>query len=267
MFLSGGHFSGNLDSNLSIGTIDAFVTKFNNDGVKQWTKSFGSSLRVVVATSVNVDSFGNIFLTGYTEGGLNGNTMTGYVDAFVIKLNSEGSRQWTKQLGSSTRSTYGFGGSVDGSGNVFIGGYTNGTLPANLKRGITDAFIVKYNTDGDRLWTKQLGSSAKDTYGFSISADKVGNVFIGGFTNGALSGNTLTGAVDAFVAKYDTNGFNLWIKQLGASGKTTYGYGIATNRLNDIFITGQTSGSPDGITAPLDSTAFVAKYDNNGNKK
>ena len=53
------------------------------------------------ANAVATDSSGNVYVIGGTKGGLDGNTSTGDTDLFVIKYNSSGTKQWTKQLGSS----------------------------------------------------------------------------------------------------------------------------------------------------------------------
>ena len=66
-----------------------------------WTKQLGSSSNDY-ATGVATDSSGNIYVTGYTSGGLDGNTNAGGFDLFVVKYNSSGTKQWTKQLGTSS---------------------------------------------------------------------------------------------------------------------------------------------------------------------
>ena len=84
------------------GKDDLFVVKFDSKGKKQWTKQLGTK-RNDRATGVATDSSGNIYVTGYTYWKLDGNTYAGSNDAFVVKYNSSGTKQWTKQLGSSNR--------------------------------------------------------------------------------------------------------------------------------------------------------------------
>jgi len=55
------------------------------------------------ARGVATDSSGNVYVTGDTYGGLDGNTSAGNADLFVVKYNSSGTKQWTKQLGSSSQ--------------------------------------------------------------------------------------------------------------------------------------------------------------------
>jgi len=63
-----------------------------SSGTKQWTKQLGTS-SVDIGYGVTVDSSGNIYVTGYTEGGLDGNTNSGNSDIFLIKFNSSGIKQ------------------------------------------------------------------------------------------------------------------------------------------------------------------------------
>jgi hypothetical protein len=93
-----------------------------------------------------VDSSDNIYVTGYTYA-LDGNSSSGGYDLFVVKYNSSGTKQWTKQLGSSS-SDYAKGVAVDSSGNVYAAGYTEGELDGNTNAGQKDVFLVKYNSSG-----------------------------------------------------------------------------------------------------------------------
>ena len=70
---------------------------------------------------VETDSSGNIYVTGDTYGDLDGNTNTGASDIFVVKYNSSGTKQWTKQLGS-VSSDYDYGVATDSSRNVYVSG-------------------------------------------------------------------------------------------------------------------------------------------------
>ena len=69
-------------------------------------------------------------MTGYTGGGLDGNTSSGGKDIFLIKYDSSGTKQWTKQLGTSSGDE-GRGITTDSSGNIYVTGYTQGGLDGN----------------------------------------------------------------------------------------------------------------------------------------
>jgi hypothetical protein len=81
-----GYTSGNLDGQVNSGGVDAFVTKYNTDGTKAWTKLLGSSVNDY-AQSLTTGSDGAIYVAGYTDGNLDGQVNSGSIDAFVVKLN------------------------------------------------------------------------------------------------------------------------------------------------------------------------------------
>ena len=68
----------------------------------------------------------------------------------MVKYNSSGTKQWTKQLGTSSRD-YATGVASDSSGKVYVGGNTNGGLDGNSSAGGFDLFVVKYDSDGNKL--------------------------------------------------------------------------------------------------------------------
>ena len=74
---------------------------------------------------VTTDSSGNIYVTGETEGDLDGNTSSGYRDIFLVKYNSSGTKQWTKLLGTLFPDE-GRGVTTDSSGNIYVTGKTGG---------------------------------------------------------------------------------------------------------------------------------------------
>jgi len=130
---------------------------FGQSNTKQWTKQLGTSTWDE-GKDVTTDSSGNIYVTGYTGGGLDGNTNSGSYDIFLVKYNSSGTKQWTKQLGTSS-SDSGNGVTTDSSGNIYVTGDTEGGLDGNTSLGSYDIFLVKYNSSGTKQWTKQLGTS------------------------------------------------------------------------------------------------------------
>ena len=100
------------------------------------------------ANGVATDSSGNVYVTGGTKGGLDGNTSAGNTDLFVVKYNSSGTKQWTKQLGTSGRDSAN-GVATDSSGNVYVTGYTSGGLDGTNAGGY-DLYVVKYNSSGTK---------------------------------------------------------------------------------------------------------------------
>ena len=113
----------------------------------QELNSWGATSGNDQGEGVTVDSKNNIYVSGYTGGGLDGNTNSGSLDIFLVKYNSSGTKQWTQQLGS-TSSDVGFRVSVDSSDNIYVTGYTEGGLDGNTNAGGMDIFLVKYNSSG-----------------------------------------------------------------------------------------------------------------------
>ncbi len=187
-----------LDGNTTAGETDAFLTKYDSTGTRLWTRQLGTN-DYDLAYSVAIDSNNNVYITGYTVGNLDGNTNAGDRDAFLAKYDSTGSKVWTRQLGS-TRDDQVFGVAIDSNNNVYITGYTYGSLDGS-NAGSNDAILVKYDSTGSKVWTKQLGSTTTDQ-ALGVAIDSNNNVYITGYTTGSLGGNTHAGSNDAFLAKY-----------------------------------------------------------------
>ena len=262
IYVTGGTY-GDLDGNTNSGGEDIFLIKYNSSGTKQWTKQLGTSSNDG-GYCVTTDSSGNIYVTGVTEGGLDGNTNSGSFDIFIIKYNSSGTKQWTKQLGSSSQDE-GYGVTTDSSDNIYVTGQTSGGLDENTNSGSFDIFLVKYNSSGTKQWTKQFGTSSDDS-GWGITTDSSGNIYVSGTTGGGLDGDTSSGGNYMFLVKYNSSGTNQWTKQLGTSNPD-YGQGVSTDSSGNIYVTGGTSGGLDGNTNSGSFDIFIIKYNSSGTKQ
>jgi hypothetical protein len=236
---------------------DAVVVKYDEAGSQQWTRQLGTS-QDDWSYSVSADGLGAIYISGETRGSLD-SPNAGNNDAFVAKYDATGNLQWTRQVGSSA-SDVGNGIAADHLGNVFITGYTSGSL-SGPNAGNNDAFVAKYDAAGNLQWTRQLGTSASDVSN-GVSADGLGYVYITGSTAGSIGGPS-AGSNDAFVAKYDAAGNLQWTRQLGSSA-IDVSNGVLADSLGYVYISGNTQGSLGGPNAGSDD-AFVSKYDAAGN--
>jgi hypothetical protein len=88
-------------------------------------------------------------------------------------------------------------------------GSTAGSLDGNINAGPDDPFVVKYDSSGQKQWTRQHGSSDSD-YGYGVATDASGHAYVAGTTEGSLYGNTQAGNGDLFVLKYDSTGNELF---------------------------------------------------------
>jgi hypothetical protein len=262
-----------MDTGLSAGTNYSFgVSAVSSGGeslkatasatAANWTKVFGS-MGADDANADVIDSSGNLYVTGYTMGkiGSNAGNPSGYSDFYVAKYNSSGLRQWAQQFGGSNGYSYADGIAVDGSGNVYVAGITQTDL-GGTNAGGYDIFIAKFDTSGNKVWLKQIGTPG-DEVASGIAVDASGNAYVTGWTTGSLGGASL-GGYDIFIAKFDTSGNQAWIQQIG----TPYNEeatGIAVDALGNAYITGWTSGN-FGVANFGIADVFIAKYDTSGNQ-
>ena len=160
---------------------DAFVAKFNSSGALLWNTFLGSGIQVDSGNAIAVDSDGNAYVTGTSTGNW-GSPVTpfgGSVDIFVAALNTSGILQWNAFFGSMS-SEEGDSLTLDSSRNIYVAGKSGGSWGASERPFAGgDAFALKLDSNGNRLWNTFLGSSGQDT-GEGIALDKVGNVFITG---------------------------------------------------------------------------------------
>jgi len=254
---------GGLDGNSNKDNSDLFVVKYNSSGTKQWTKQYGTD-RYDEARGVATDSSGNVYVVGGTKGNLNGISNSGRTDAFVIKFNSSGTKQWTKNLGT-WQNDLANGVATDSSGNFYVTGFTYQDMDGNTSAGNADFFVAKYNSSGTKQWTKQLGTSKHDR-ARGVATDSSGNVYVTGDTYGGLDGNTNAGNSDLFVVKYNSSGTKQWTKQMGSSSRD-YDYGVATDSSRNVYVSGDTYGGLDGNTSAGNADLFVVKYNSSGTKQ
>ncbi len=232
---------------------DAFLTKFDTLGNEVWTSQIGTS-SPDASFSVAVDAAGNAYISGYTDGVL-GDSSAGGRDAFLTKFDSLGDEVWSSQIGSSGYD-YSCSVAVDGAGNAYISGYTEGVL-GDSSAGYEDAFLTKFDSSGDEVWTQQLGTASYDR-SYSVAVDGSGNVYISGDTWGVL-GDSSAGLSDAFLTKIDSSGSELWTQQIGTSSGD-HSYSVAVDALGNAYISGETSGDLGGTNAG-GRDAFLVKYE------
>jgi hypothetical protein len=258
-----GYTTGNLDGQTNAGLKDIFTMKFDAAGTKQWTKLLGTAANEE-ATAVAVDASGNVYITGYTDGNLDGQTNAGGDDIFIAKYDTSGNLQWVTLLGTPA-DEWGNGIALDASGNVYITGYTDGNLDGQTNAGGDDIFIAKYDASGNLQWVTLLGTPADDA-GNAIASDASGNLYITGYTAGNLSGLTNAGGKDVFLAAYNAAGTKQWVALLGTPADDV-GNAIALGPSAALCATGYTGGNLDGQTNAGGIDAFITAYNTSGTKQ
>lgn len=213
-------------------------------------------------TYLAMDSAGNIYMAGNTEGNLDGQINSGEQDAFLMKFDSYGNKLWTKLYGTEKIDSGNYI-KIDSSGNIYLTGYTAGTFNDNISKGSYDAFLMKLDKDGEVLWVKQIGTSGADTSG-SIVFDNDGNIYISGYVDGSTEGTIDLGTPDAFIAKFTSDGTELWLKRWGSEGFDITYRSIFHDEF--IYIIGATNGDVggSGFFGGMYDT-FLTKVDTSGN--
>ncbi len=225
----------------------------DTQGNQVWVKQQGSYGNDR-SNGIAVSNGGQVYFSGYTEGSLE-NSNAGGADSFIANYYSTcGNYGYIRQFGSSS-SDYSCSIQVDGSGNLFMAGYTAGALDG-ANAGIMDAWFAKYDSSGYRLWMNQLGTSGDDR-ALGLALDSNGNVYVAGYTTGALSGSN-SGGEDAWVAMYDTWGHQQWVKQFGTASNDRAN-GVAVDSAGNVYLSGYTEGALDGTNAGA-ADAWVAKF-------
>ena len=153
------------------GSSNGFACKITSSGSIVWNTFLGASN--ADCKGIALDSSGNVYLSGYSTAtwGSPVRAYTGSFDAFACKLNSSGGLLWNTFLGDQNVD-YGYGIAVDSSGNVFIGGSSQGTWgnPVRPFAGGNDAMVVKLDSSGNLTWNSYLGGSSGD-FGYDIALD------------------------------------------------------------------------------------------------
>ncbi len=272
------------------GNFDVFIVKFSSTGNCLWGTYYGGS---AMDQSIGIisDANGDVYVTGTTlsqnaisTSNAHQTLLDGNQNAYIIKLNSNGVRQWGTYYGGNY-DTYGGDLASDIYGNIFLIGMTKSdyaiATPGSYQPifgGISDAFIAKFNTNGERKWGTYFGGFYGDSGG-SIAIDDNGNIYIVGSTLSIESISTpgshqidAGGNYDAFIAKLDSNGVRQWGTYYGGSN-IDYGRGIVMDNYGNIFISGSTR-SIDGIftSGAFQNTTnggfawdlYIVKFNNSG---
>ena len=239
------------------GASDAFVRRYDAAGNELWTRQFGTA---GLDSAFAVWAIGtDVYVGGRTTGVFPGQISAGGFDAFLRKYDANGNEQWTRQFGTLGADEL-VGIFADATG-VYVSGDVGGVLPGQTFAGTADAFVRAYDATGNTLWTRQFGTSLRDT-GFRISGDDSGIYVVG--AAGPLPGQTFAGVADAFVRKYDLNGNELWTRQFGTTA-VDIAIGVSTGG-RAVYVVGRTDGGLPGQAHEGGADAFVRKFDTDGNE-
>lgn len=226
-----GAFKGTVDfdpgsgtSNIVGGTYSQmFILKLDGLGNFTWARNVESNYDVFPSSLV-ADAQGNVYNGGFYQGtadfdpsaGSYTLATTGYIDAFLLKLDAAGNFVWAGHMGGAGQNVYGPALVQDVNNDIYACGSFSGLVDLDpsvgtytLNPGISDyAFVLKVGAAGNFIWVKHFGGSP-NTYGLSAAADSSGNIYAAGSFGGTgnfdpgPSTTTLTsaGVADIFIMK------------------------------------------------------------------
>src|SRR6266498_2547064 len=210
--------------------LDYATIKYNSSGIQQWVARYnGSGNSGDEATAIAVDGSGNVYVTGYSTG-----PASGY-DYATIKYNSSGIQQWVARYdGPGNGTDLAFSIAVDGSGNVYVTGFSTG--PASGY----DYATIKYNSSGIQQWVARYdGPGIFGDVGRAIAVDASGNVYVTGESMGSGSG------YDYATIKYNSSGTQQWVDRYNGPGngddKIVSPGAIAIDASGNAYVTGEST--------------------------
>jgi YVTN family beta-propeller protein len=276
------------------GSLDAFVTKLNSSGSALVYSTYLGGSALEEGFRIAVDLAGNAYVTGYTRSsnfpttaGAFQTIFGGSSDAFVTKLNFNGSALvYSTYLGGSADES-GDGIAVDLAGNAYVTGNTSSTNFSTTTGafqttfgGVRDAFVTKLNSIGSALvYSTYLGGGADDS-GADIAVDSAGNAYVTGYTYssnfptsaGAFQ-TTLGGSSDAFVTQLSPSGSALIYSTYFGGSALDEGNRISVDSAGKAYVVGDTQSTNFPTTTGAFQTslggsqdAFVAKIGSAGER-
>lgn len=250
---------------------DFFITKYNESGDSLWTKTGGSSNSNVPVSggSITSDSLNNYYCSGFLTTSnivyfdsehpvFNPIDLNKY-GSFLVKYDSSGAIQWLKCLfASSEQIQFAPINSIDyKDGNILIGGYYNsnylksspneGTLGSSNPFGLNRGFLILYDTNGTRLWSKitHTDENGKNEVCFVQFVDEGGLYVTSNFSETlVVDGVSISGgsAGDILIEKYSINGsLEGYFFVKGQNKEIQSGFFKIGN---DFFLMGSTDSNP-----------------------
>ncbi len=241
----------------------------------RWSRQAGGLSGM--ATSVALDASNNAYVVGTFRGtakfGDISLTSVGSVSGFVAKYSPQGTVLWARQTGGAVDFTKV---AVDVSGNAYVlGGLTGSTsLDGQTlnSQGAFDLILIKYDPQGQVLWSRQGGSQPGGSLsGLGLAFDAQGNAYVAGTLTGTASwaGGTLTSESsqgNLFLASYSAQGTVRWVQQGGGKTSRSSGGGLCLDAAGNVYVAGSFSGTAVFGSTTLTNTTglLLAKCDATG---
>jgi hypothetical protein len=196
-----------------------------------WLRLFGSD-GFTAAYGLALDANENTFAVGYLNGHLNGQKSAGDDDAFLRSYDANGTPRWTRQFGTASFDQAAAA-SVDGAGNVYVVGDTEGAFPGQTLTGGADAFVRKFDAAGNHVWTRQFGKVDRVTFARDVEVGENGYIYVTGDRLPAYGADLNVSFQAGYLTKLAPDGTILWTREYGnwPAGMTSAGVSVGTGRI------------------------------------
>lgn len=234
-------------------------------GIISWHKMYGGS-GFEIPYSIQKSGENELIIVG--EGSstdIEGVPGYGNVDYYVSKIGTTGNIIWQKMYGGwlddNGRSIV-----TTSDGGCVVAGFTYNNLLEDAKnRGECDFYILKLDSNGNRIWHTMFGGNGFDV-NTEIQKTPDGGYIIGGYsTSNDITGLTNHGGYDCYLVKINVNGELQWQSMFGGSGDE-YLCSIVPTSDGGYLISGSSySTDIPGVENNGGSDYYIAKLDENGN--
>jgi len=246
------------------GIFEDYVTvKYSPTGVELWAAAYnGPASDYDGATGIAVDAYGNVYVTGTSDGGSGGSGMP-YMDYATIKYNSSGILQWVHRYNNSAANGNDYASAlrIDTAGNVYVTGKSMG-VGTNY-----DYATLKINSSGTLVWLQRyngVGSGVDEAK--SLAVNRAGEVFVTGKSYSGASADN-----DYVTIKYSAVGHETWVQAYNGPASGSDGANaLRIDSASNVYVTGYSTGSGTGFdyaTIKYNSAGaaeWVVRYNNNG---
>ncbi len=259
----------------SAGSVDTFTAKLNANGTYAWATR-GGGAGDDYAYGVSARANGSSIITGFFRGtatfGTTTLTSAGSYDAFMAKVNANGTYAWAIRVGGSGAAGASDVSALANGSSIITGSFTGtatfGTTTPLISDGSSDTFTAKVNANGTYAWATRGGGTGNE-YTYGVSARANGSSIITGYFTGTATFGTTTltssaGSADTFTAKLNANGTYAWATKGGGTGDDS-ARGVSVRANGSSIITGSFNGNATfGATTLTGGGAFTAKINANG---
>ncbi len=286
-----------LEPDQNLGAIDAWnIFRANLGPERGWARTFGG-IMYDDGYGAAIDASDYIYVTGSfrtacdfdPSGDIEFHVSEGWYDPYVCKYDQAGNYLWAKTWGGDM-TDWGLGIAADSTGSVYVCGAYDDTVDFDPGPGVVehttvgrkDAFVSKFNGDGELEWVRVFGGE-RDDYAYDVAVDDLGNVFLTGFFHRTADFDPGPGVDehstwgpadkrDVFLSCLNSSGDFQWAHTWGGLLEDE-GFGVEVDNLGNVWVTGNWQWTVDfdpgdGVieyTSTDTRDGFLSKFDSDGN--